>query len=358
MRAKVKKKTKTQIIKSKLEGLELPLVMSVAKNADNSCERLIEWLIQNNKQLELDLQEHGAILFRGFDLKDEWDFENVVLSIDKKLGETYLGTSPRDKKTKYVHTASELPSHYPIMQHAEMSFLKSPPKKLFFFCKIPPSKNGETPITDLRKVYLKLDAELRSKFEEKEVKYLRRYDGPNASRFSLWKTKRWDEMFSTKEPKVVEEKSKQQGFEVEWQDKQNVRLVHNMVAVRKHPITRMKAWHNHSQTFHVDSPRLEYWKIFARQKTIRSFAIAILISVLTFWKKLTVSKEKLDIHTMFGDGTEISKKEISHIMEIFWQNMNIFSWQKGDLLYIDNYSVSHGRLPFRGPREILVAWTD
>lgn len=348
----------SSIYKSKLDDIDLPLVIQARDQEEKSLEYLLLWISKNRNELESDLLEQGAILFRGFDLNDEWDFENVILAIEKELGETYLGTSPRDKKTKYVHTASELPPHYPIMQHAEMSFLKSPPKKLFFFCKIAPENNGETPITDLRKIYNQLDPKLLSKFENKQVKYLRRYDGPNASRFSLWKTKRWDEMFSSNDPKVVEEKSKQQGFQVDWQENQSVRLVHNMVAVRPHPITGVKAWHNHSQTFHVDSPKLEYWKIFQRQKTIRSFAIAILLSILTFWKKLTVPIDKLDVHTMFGDGSPISKVEITQIMNVFWKNMRIFRWQKGDLLYIDNFTVSHGRLPFKGPREILVAWTD
>jgi alpha-ketoglutarate-dependent taurine dioxygenase len=32
-----------------------------------------------------------------------------------------------------------------------------------------------------------------------------------------------------------------------------------------------------------------------------------------------------------------------------------FRWQRGDLLLVDNYFVTHGRMPFRGERRILVA---
>ena len=34
----------------------------------------------------------------------------------------------------------------------------------------------------------------------------------------------------------------------------------------------------------------------------------------------------------------------------------VFPWRRGDVLAIDNFAVSHGRLPDSGPREIAVAW--
>jgi alpha-ketoglutarate-dependent taurine dioxygenase len=32
-----------------------------------------------------------------------------------------------------------------------------------------------------------------------------------------------------------------------------------------------------------------------------------------------------------------------------------FRWQQGDFLLLDNFTVTHGRMPFRGNRRILVA---
>ncbi len=39
-----------------------------------------------------------------------------------------------------------------------------------------------------------------------------------------------------------------------------------------------------------------------------------------------------------------------------WKNLVAFQWQLGDVLAIDNRSVSHGRMPYRGPRSIAVCW--
>jgi hypothetical protein len=33
----------------------------------------------------------------------------------------------------------------------------------------------------------------------------------------------------------------------------------------------------------------------------------------------------------------------------------LFSWRRGDLLVLDNLLAAHGRKPFEGDREILVA---
>ncbi|TGM86953.1 TauD/TfdA family dioxygenase [Leptospira licerasiae] len=351
-------KTSKEISKNLIKGLNLPIVYSPYSPEKADLKHLTDWIKKNHKEIQRDLLIYGAILFRGFNIGSSENFEKVALSLDPNLSEVYLGTSPRDKKTKFVHTASELPSAYPIMQHAEMSFLNKPPKKLFFYAKVAPSKNGETPITDLRTVLRDMPNRISEKVEKQGIKYIRHYDGPGASRYSLWKTKPWSEMFKTIDKKIAEKEIKKQNFEHEWLPGNKLRLINSQVGVRKHPIAGSKAWHNHSQTFHIDSPRLEYKYILKRQKTLRGFGVYLTLNILTWIKKLFSKSEDLDVHATYGDGSEISNKDIKTIVDVFWKNIQIFSWQKDDILYIDNYSVSHGRLPFVGDREIQVAWTE
>ncbi|PKA16578.1 TauD/TfdA family dioxygenase [Leptospira haakeii] len=355
---KTKPKGIGRVERSFFPGKELPRIYGPGDTNALESGFLPAWISKNKKSIEADLLEYGAVLFRGFQISSAQEFEDVALSLDKNLKTDYLGTSPRNKVTQFVHTASELPPHYPIMQHAEMSFLDKPPRKLMFFCAVAPNAHGETPIADLRKIYEDLDPDLLKKFETKGVKYIRKYDGPNASRYNLWKTKRWDEMFSTKEKKQVEKIAAQQRFQVEWLPEDGLKLTNKQVAVRKHPIAKTKAWHNHSQVFHQDAARLEYAKILKQQGTIRSFILAGVLYVLTFLKKKLVEPKDQDTNVIFGDDSEISVSEIGKVSRTFWKHLSIFSWQKGDVLLIDNYSVSHGRLPFSGPREILVTWTD
>jgi alpha-ketoglutarate-dependent taurine dioxygenase len=240
-----------------------------------------------------------------------------------------------------------------------MSFLNNPPRKIFFYCQIAPQVGGETPIVDFRKVYAQLKPEIRAEFERKGIKIIRNYNGPQTkSSFDFWKLKRWDEMFMTTDRPTIEKICAENNFILSWHDNDKLRLISEQPAVRAHPQTGQKAWYNHSQVFHLDSAAIEYSKIAQRQKTWRSRFYATLTQLMTFLKKNTQKAENQALHCTFLDGSEISKAYMQHLEDVIWQNMIFFQWQKGDVIALDNFSMAHGRMPYEGPREILVAWTS
>ena len=51
----------------------------------------------------------------------------------------------------------------------------------------------------------------------------------------------------------------------------------------------------------------------------------------------------LAMHTCFGDGTQIPQKYVSHVRNVLYKNMIFERWQKGDIIMIDNFRISHGR---------------
>ncbi|HEY6331688.1 MAG TPA: TauD/TfdA family dioxygenase, partial [Blastocatellia bacterium] len=57
----------------------------------------------------------------------------------------------------------------------------------------------------------------------------------------------------------------------------------------------------------------------------------------------------------YGDGTEIDIASLDEIRQTVFANATLFPWRRGDVLMIDNMLVSHGRMPFRGARRILVS---
>src|SRR6187401_763595 len=105
-----------------LNGGTLPLV--IEPENDRRAENLTAWLASERESVERKLLEHGALLFRGFDITTPAAFEQIARSIDADLKKDYLGTSPRDALTEFVFSASELPPYYPIPQHCEMTFLR------------------------------------------------------------------------------------------------------------------------------------------------------------------------------------------------------------------------------------------
>src|SRR5690349_12425684 len=209
----------TDLVTRSLEGTPgtLPLVVEPSSEA-RSAAALAERLGGSPGWARSRLLTHGALLFRGFDLRDAHDVERVARAIEPELTNDYLGTSPRDAVTDYVFNASELPPYYPIPQHIEMSFVAQPPRTLFFACLVEPGgPGGETPLVDFRAVLRDLDPAVRERFERLGVRNVRNYDGPSSPKSrDLWKLKRWDEMFRTTDRQAVEESAHRHGFEVRW----------------------------------------------------------------------------------------------------------------------------------------------
>lgn len=337
---------------------QLPLVIEPTE--DKSRAALVKYIQENKKELDEKFYRHGAILFRGFDLDTPSDFEAVALNVDNRLKNDYYGTSPRNivKNTKYIFTASELPGHYPIPQHCEMSYVEQPPISLFFYCHIEPDYGGETPICDFRKVYTDLDPKIREEFDKKGVLTVRNYSSlENASRFNLFELKKWNEIFNTTERTEVERQCNDQHIDFKWMPNGNLRLTHSTPASKRNPVTNEPAWFNHLQVFHPYAAKVEYDFIHQHQQRGKTFFWKNFLNLMVKFKQATTKPIDQSMNLLFGDGTEIPNSYVQHVEEIIWKHMVIFPWKKNDVIAIDNFSVSHGRLPFEGKREILVCWS-
>jgi alpha-ketoglutarate-dependent taurine dioxygenase len=338
------------------ENNKTPLLIS--PDGDTGKSVLINWIKENIIMLEEKLTESGAVLFRGFDIQTPLDFEDIAKTIDNDLKDDYLGTSPRDKKTDFVFSASELPPHYPIMQHCEMSFLPSAPRRLFFYCNIAPEYGGETPICDFRKVYNDLDPDIKAEFERKGVKHIRNYSSPRNTKKNSFELKRWNEMFLTEDKNLIEKKCAEHDIFCEWKEDEGLRLINKNPGFKIHPKTGEKAWFNHTQVYHVSAAADEYHRIHKRQKRWETFKTSMLLEVMTWYNKLTKNPNDQSMHVTFGDDSPIPDEYVTHIQDVIWKNMIIQPWKKGDIICIDNFSTSHGRLPYYGPREVMVCWTS
>lgn len=339
------------------EQSKLPLIVSPAAG-ESGKNNLINWISANKVTIEQKLIESGAVLFKGFDIQTPQDFEDVAKAVDNDLKDDYMGTSPRDKKSGFVFSASELPGHYPIMQHCEMSFLPSAPRRLFFYCHIEPEYGGETPICDFRKVYQDLDPKIREEFERKGVKHIRNYSSPDDKGTNGFQLKSWLDMFHTRDKTIIEKKCAENDIICEWKEHDGLRMINKSDAVKVHPVTGEKVWFNHTQVFHVSAAAAEYHKIHQRQKRWETFKYSMLLELMTWYKKLTKNPNEQSMHVTFGDDSPIPDEYVEHIEDVIWRNMVIQPWKKGDIICIDNFSTSHGRLPYYGPREIMVCWTS
>lgn len=135
-------KVRTRVIDPRgANGAGLPLCIEPINPVETA--ELLKWIAERKEQLSEAILRHGTVLLRGFPIHSAHVFEETLLALGAELKCDYQGTSPRNAVTRYIFNASELPGFYPIPQHCEMSFLRDPPRRLFFCCLVAPQSFGE-----------------------------------------------------------------------------------------------------------------------------------------------------------------------------------------------------------------------
>lgn len=303
------------------EGGRLPLVLEPALDGVD----LVTWAGGCRDALEADLHASGAILFRGFQLEAS-RIEAFVEAVSGRALDYTERSSPRHRVEGHVYTSTDYPADQSIFFHNENSYAHTWPLKLFFFCVTPADEGGDTPLADVRRVYARLDADIRARFERTGVLYVRNF------RQGLGLD--WRTVFQVDDPRDATERARANGYEAEWRADNHLRTRRVGPAVLHHPRTRESLWFNHAAFFHVSTlpPALQ--------------------------AELRALGEEHPHQTYYGDGTPIPNDVVAAVRAAYEAESCSFSWRAGDLLMVDNMLVAHARGPFRGPRDVRVAMAD
>lgn len=308
----------------------LPLVVRPAVHGVN----LASWAETNRELISQRLARHGGLLFRGFEIPRVEEFEQIIRSISGDLLEYKERSSPRHAVSGKIYTSTDYPPEHPIFLHNENSYQAAWPRRIFFYCAQASLEGGATPIADVRKVYQRVDPEVRDRFLARRWMVMRNYgDG-----FGL----PWQTVFQTGDKAEVEAHCQSSGIQLEWKDGDRLRTRAVRNAVARHPDTGDPCWFNHATFFHVS--------------TLTPALRASLLGEL--------EEEDLPTNTYYGDGSPIEPDVLDHLRSCYQAETISFPWQVGDLLMLDNMMVAHGRAPFKGERKVLVGmshpttWND
>lgn len=301
----------------------LPLIIEPAVSDVD----LIEWAQANRTWIEQELHTHGAILFRGFGVNDVDTFERVAQSVTDELFGEY-GDLPREGLGGKVYTSTPYPADKAILFHNESSHLHRWPMKQWFYCVKAAQQGGETPLADCRKVYAALSPELRERFAQKQLMYVRNFtDGLDV---------RWQDFYGTDDRSIVEEYCRETEVECQWQPGNNLRTRQIRMAVAQHPETAETIFFNQIPVHHI----------------------ACLDEAARASLQALYREEDLPRNVYYGDGTPIEDEVVEQVLAAYEQVAVRFPWQEGDIILLDNMLVAHARDPFVGPRKIVVAMGD
>jgi amino acid adenylation domain-containing protein len=290
--------------------------------------KLAKWVEANLQLVEQRLLRHGAILFRGFNLRELAGFEGFVAAFNQELLEYRERSTPRTQVRGNIYTSTEYSADQSIPLHSENSYTHTWPMKIWFCCLRPAETGGGTLVADNRRVLERIDPALRERMTRESVMYVRNYH----PRIDL----PWEEVFQTTQRSKVEEYCREHSMTCEWLDGGQLRTTQISQAVARHRRTGEWVWFNQAHLFHLTNlpPAI--------RETLRE----------------SLAERDLPRNTFYGDGSPIEAEALRNISEAYSESSVAVDWQAGDVLMLDNMLASHGREPYAGTRKVVVAMAE
>ncbi|KAK6134019.1 hypothetical protein DH2020_032237 [Rehmannia glutinosa] len=300
-----------------VDGETMPLVLQPPADGKNDMDSLLESLGKNKEWFEEMIIKNSAVLLRGFDVKNAVEFNDIVEACGWD-DIRYVGPAPRTHIHKRIWTANEGPLSEFIYYHHEMVLIKEFPKKVILFCEVPPPEGGETPFVPSFRVTERMVEEFPEFVEELDKKGLRyTFTALSNDNTGSMRGRGWQDAFGTSDPAEAEKRAKALGMDVEWLANGGIKTI-----LCPRTLTR----------------------VFEGRKGRRMW----------FNTMVGMHGKELSSATM-ADGTEIPEKIVKRCEEIIEEESIQFKWEKGDVLFLDNYALLHGRRPSLPPRKVLVA---
>lgn len=308
---------------------------------------------ENAMEIKQKMEDHGAVIFRGFDLMKEQDgFQEFYNALDMKICQDPLqSVSARPtadgKKDSPVYEAvnKESRKNFFIGMHNEFVGTRAP-RAAAFVCFKAAEKGGEFLIADGRRMFRDLDSDLVEELYNRSIRY------------SVMELPFFGWIDNLPEPVQGPAMTGMRGlvsaainakvdFDVDmlWGEGgyDNIKMLQarspSQPAIVRHPVSGEPTWfcnvHSHSSKLRKD-----------RESTYGAERFEDGASQIN----------KSDMY--FGDDGLISDEALKEMDEKTMKNVRYVKMSEGDVVLLDNYKCMHGRNVFEGTRKHAVAWFE
>jgi len=150
----------------------MPLVITpVDSTLSDDREAFTTWYRQHQTIFDSMLLEFGCLLFRGFPLRENADFQAIAQHYPEHAFGYIGGATPRKNIEGRVYESTRIPATLKIGLHQEKAYMAHYPQKLAFFCKQPSDQGGETILCDMRAVTRRLSPSLIERLSAARIQY-------------------------------------------------------------------------------------------------------------------------------------------------------------------------------------------
>jgi len=314
---------------------------------------------ENNKLIRRLLHKNGCVILKGFNISTFEEYEAIFKSLKISLSSEYRpGIAPRTIKSEsgMSFSSTEASKHISITPHNEMAYSNYRPKIIAFWCKEPPTKYGETPLFNCRKIYNLLEFNDRDLFHKviQPIIFKRKFTNEKSAfdqdtqhhaqiGGSMWKT-----AFNTTDKIEIERYCDQIGMNWKWTEQgeleTNVEINSVLLDDKNNeniqlqtPLLGPAVYEYMKQKFPIRFDTPEYDNVIAKGGT------------------------NPPIKYNFSDENTLTDQEVTRYMNTIMSAGIMPKWEKGDVWILDNVCFAHGRMnidPKDSQREIVASLGD
>lgn len=296
-----------------------------------------DWYWDHAARIDELLDEVGAIVFRGFAMRNTGEFDRLVANYDSMASGYSGGATPRGQLSMRVFEATSTPARVQIALHQEMAYLPTYPERLVFFCRMPSINGGETILGDMRRLTGELDQEFVSEVDRLGVLYTRNLRDRNISTGNPLLDpihKAWQDAFFTEDPGKAVAEAQAVGLGAQWLDDGSLCVTYLGPGLSEHPRTGERLWFKQLQTLNLGPHNTEKYEMYESQYG---------------------ATNRFPFAATLGEGTPVTAEQAYGLADAADRCAVEFPWSSGDVLLVDNFRVAHGRNTFTGLRDVQVA---